>query len=119
MKKKKIAFILTLVAMCLISSITYAADISSVVNSTSWISKPDNGKVNSIGGQIVAIMQAVGVTIAIIMLISIAIKYMTSSPNDKAEVKKHLVPYAVGALFIFAAVAIIGLLKNFFMNSIT
>ena len=119
MKMKKIAFVLIVIAMCVISNITYAVDISSVVDSNfSWVSHPDEGKVKSIGGQAIAIMQAVGVSIAVVMLIAIAIKYMTSSPDDKAELKKHMVPFVFGAFFIFAAVAIIGLLKNFFLSSI-
>ena len=45
------------------------------------------------------------------MLIVLAIKYIVSSPEDKAEIKKHAVVYVVGAIFIFAASSIIELLK--------
>ena len=50
---------------------------------------------------------------AVVMLIVLAIKYISAAPNDKAEIKKHAVVYIVGAIVLFAASALLGILKNF------
>jgi len=110
MKKKMVAFFAIVILVCLIASSSFAVDIS-VLNGYGW-SNPAGEQTNTIGGNAIAIMQVIGVSIALIMLIGIAIKYMTSSPNDRAELKKHMVPYIFGAFFIFGAVTIISILKN-------
>lgn len=67
----------------------------------------------SIIGSIITIVQIIGVGVAIIMLIVLAIKYISAAPGDKAEIKKHAVVYVVGAIVLFAASGILGIIKNF------
>lgn len=67
----------------------------------------------NVAGNILAIVQVVAVATAIIMLIVLAIKYISSAPNDKAEIKKHAVIYVVGAVLLFGASGILELIKNF------
>ncbi len=67
----------------------------------------------SITGQILGVVQVIGVAVAVIMLIVLAIKYISAAPNDKAEIKKHAVVYVVGAVVLFAASGIIGLIRGF------
>ena len=67
----------------------------------------------NIVGEILAVVQVIGVSVAIIMLIVLAIKYISAAPNDKAEIKKHAVVYVVGAVILFAASAIVGIIRNF------
>lgn len=64
-------------------------------------------------GSIITIVQIIGVGVAIIMLIVLAIKYISAAPGDKAEIKKHAVVYVVGAIVLFAASGILGIIKNF------
>ena len=47
------------------------------------------------------------------MLIVLAIKYMSSAPNEKAEIKKHAAVYIVGAVMAFAAVGVVQIIKTF------
>ena len=54
--------------------------------------------------------------IAIIMLIVLAIKYISAAPGDKAEIKKHAVVYVVGAVVLFAATGILQIIKKFSTN---
>lgn len=70
-------------------------------------------KVQTAAGNILAIVQVVAVATAIIMLIVLAIKYISSAPNDKAEIKKHAVIYVVGAVLLFGASGILELIKSF------
>lgn len=67
----------------------------------------------SVAGSILGIVQIIAVAVAIIMLIVLAIKYISSAPNDKAEIKKHAVIYVVGAVLLFGASGILQLIKNF------
>ena len=64
-------------------------------------------------GNILAIVQVVAIAVAVIMLIVLAIKYISSAPNDKAEIKKHAVIYVVGAVLLFGASGILELIKQF------
>ena len=66
-----------------------------------------------ITGTILGVIQVIGVAIAVIMLIVLAIKYISAAPNDKAEIKKHAVVYVVGAVVLFAASGIIGIIRGF------
>ena len=62
----------------------------------------------SIGNQLIGILQVIGIIIAVIILIVLGIKYMMGSAEEKAEYKKTLVPYLVGALLIFGAASLAG-----------
>ena len=61
----------------------------------------------------ITIVQVVGSGVAIIMLVVLAIKYISAAPGDKAEIKKHAVVYVIGAIVLFAASGILGIVKNF------
>lgn len=63
--------------------------------------------------QVIQIVQIVAVAVAVVMLIVLAIKYISSAPNDKAEIKKHAVIYVVGAILLFGATGVLGLIQKF------
>jgi type IV secretory pathway VirB2 component (pilin) len=75
-----------------------------------------SGSVNRIIGSILTVVQIVGVGVAVIMLIVLAIKYISAAPGDKADIKKHAVVYVVGAVVLFAASGILEIVKNFAGN---
>ena len=123
MKNKYLKFFFSILIALIIFSITatpvFATDATS--ESTDYLN-PKNIKasssdalnsVKSIAGSILGIMQVVGVAVAIIMLIVLAIKYMSAAPNDKAEIKKHAVVYVIGAVVLFASAGILEIIKGF------
>ena len=61
----------------------------------------------------IGIFQVVAIGIGAIMIVVLAIKYMTSAPNEKAQIKKHAVVYVVGACIAFAASGVIQIIKTF------
>ena len=75
-----------------------------------------SSSVTNIIGSIINIVQIVGTGVAIIMLVVLAIKYISAAPGDKADIKKHAVVYIVGAVVLFAATGILGIVKNFAGN---
>ena len=64
-------------------------------------------------GSALVVVQVVGVGVAVIMLVVLAIKYISAAPSDKAEIKKHAVVYVVGAIVLFAASGILGIIRTF------
>ena len=68
---------------------------------------------NSIGGKIIGGLKAVGSIAAIAILVVLGLKYMMGSTEEKAEYKKTMIPYVVGAVFIFAAANIASMVYEF------
>lgn len=65
---------------------------------------------------IITIVRIVGVCVAIVMLLAVAMKYMTAAAGEKAEIKKSAVQYVVGAVVLFGAVGILGIINDFAKN---
>lgn len=72
--------------------------------------------IGEMGEAILNMVQVVAMFVAIIMLIVLAIKYISAAPNDKAEIKKHAVVYIVGAVVLFGATGILQIIKQFALN---
>ena len=64
-------------------------------------------------GTLINIIQVVGMGVAVIMLVVMAIKYVSAAPSEKAELKKSIMIYVVGAVVLFAASGILQVIKNF------
>lgn len=60
----------------------------------------------SIGNQVIQIVSTVGSIASVIVLIVLGLKYMMGSAEEKAEYKKTLMPYFIGAAMVFAASSI-------------
>lgn len=65
-----------------------------------------------IGSNVLGYIQWFGYAIAVGMLLYIGVKYMMSSANEKADLKKGSINYVIGAVLVFAASTIVGLFKN-------
>lgn len=108
-----------LVAIMLVTAGTsvFAADFNDVTSKMEAATNTiDSSKITSTGGGIMGILQVVGMVISVIILIVIGIKYMMGSAQEKAEYKKTFIPYVVGAILVFAACAIAGVVVNFAQN---
>ena len=55
------------------------------------------------GGKIVGLIQIVGTIVSVGMLGVLGIKYVLGSAEERAEYKKTMFPYAIGAILIFGA----------------
>lgn len=76
------------------------------------------GVFQSVIATIINIAQVVGMGAAIIMLVVMAIKYVSAAPSEKAELKKSITIYVVGAVVLFAATGILQVIKNFAVANI-
>ena len=71
---------------------------------------PAKESLNKARDTVVTIARVISSALAIIMLMVLGMKYIISSPGDRADVKKHAVVYVVGAFILFAVPGIIGIL---------
>ncbi len=51
---------------------------------------------------IISVIRTVGTIVAVVMLLVLGIKYMTGSLEERADYKKSMIPYLVGAFIFFA-----------------
>lgn len=109
--KKSIKVISTLLlAIMLVTSIAgtvLAVDPNTVLNGLNGNGDVQTNDLTKLGNNIVTIIQVVGIVIAVIVLLVIGIKYMMGSASEKAEYKKTMIPYIVGAVLIFAGTSLV------------
>jgi len=93
-----------------------AAGTDSAITPETMKSKTDYsgvGDISTIGGKVMGIINTFGVVVAVVVLMVLGIKYMMGSAEEKAEYKKTMIPYVIGAVLIFAATTIANAVYNF------
>ena len=115
LKKLSIIAITLLIAISLCFTIVYADNFDVDAFETSGEGDLANVKsfVNNTSATIITTMRIVCVTIAIVILLVIAMKYMTSAPGDRADIKKHAVHYVISALILFGVTGILTIISEF------
>ncbi len=112
----KIATIIMVVLMLATICTSVFAKVT-VTNPDTWTgqagSNIETTQLNSWINTIINVVATVGSGAAIIVLIVLGIKYMMGSAEEKAEYKKTLFPYIIGAAFVFGASALTGVIYNF------
>ena len=73
----------------------------------------NTSKIDSLGQNIISIVATVGSIVSVVVLVVLGIKYMMGSAEEKAEYKKTLLPYIIGAALVFAASTIASVIFNF------
>ena len=99
MKKSMKILCIALCAIIALSPVIFATTIGGV---TVQGDTNDTG-VENLGNRVIGILQVIGIFVSIGAIIVIGIKYMMGSAEEKAEYKKVLIPYFIGAVLVFAA----------------
>ena len=107
---KILTTILLIVMMVSVAANCFAIDPSEITGSTSGTGSTE---IANVGKSIVGILQTVGIILSVIVLIILGIKYMMGSAEEKADYKKSMIPYLVGAVLIFAASALAQVVYQF------
>ena len=117
----RILITLLLVVFCILRFVStvsnaynWSTQINSLDNSNGYTNV--NNKVTNVVGAAISVIRIIGTGVAIIMLVAIAIKYMSAAPGERAEIKKHAVPYVVGAIVLFASTNILKIIQDFSQN---
>ncbi len=111
MKTKTIMRVLTVVMIiAMIATLTSSAFAISIPAGNNMSAVP-TGLTNSVS-IIISIVQFICYAAAVIMLIVLGVKFISASPDGKAEIKKSAVIYVVGAVLVFFAGIILEWVKN-------
>lgn len=112
MKKQVKIISIVLVIMMIVLSVSNVvlatSDIAGKIDTIGKGNSTDTAKITNLGQTLVTILQTAGIVVAIVILLVIGIKYMMGSAEEKAEYKKVMMPYLLGAALIFGASAIVG-----------
>ncbi len=121
MKKTSKIIVFILIAMMIVSigtTTVFAEAIKGGTDPSTLKGQAVTGTSNitKLGNQLITIISTVGSVAAVIVLIVLGLKYMMGSAEEKAEYKKTLMPYVIGAALVFAASTIAGVLYSFLSN---
>lgn len=75
--------------------------------------------VTNTANNIIGIVQVICYAAAVIMLVLVGVKFITASPEGKAEIKKSAIQYVIGAIIVFAAGALLGVISNLSNSVVT
>lgn len=73
-------------------------------------------KISGIANPIIGAIQTIGIVVAAITIIVLGIKYMAGSIDEKAEYKKKMIPYLIGAVLVVAITQIVGVIAELVDN---
>ena len=104
---KILTFIATvLIALTMLSTVVFAAvDSDGVINQMQKenINASQSQQLSSLGGKVLSALQIIGFIAGVVILVVLGLKYMMGSLEEKAEYKKTMIPYLVGAIIVIAA----------------
>lgn len=86
-------------------------DDPSAYNPTDPSSKEDS-EAATIIDKILSLITTIGTVISVLMLAILGVKYMLGSVEEKAEYKKDLVPYFIGAALLFGICTVVKILQS-------
>lgn len=72
----------------------------------------DVGDIKNLGNSVIGIITTIGIVVSVLVLVILGIKYMIGSASEKAEYKKTMIPYIIGAILVFAASTIATMVMN-------
>ena len=117
---KAIALVIMVVSILTIASGLFESNaaVTGAVDPSSLTGKGGTNTtgIQNLGNQIISIISVIGSIVSVIVLIVLGLKYMMGSAEEKAEYKKTLMPYLIGAVLIFAASVIAGAVFGFASN---
>ena len=105
MKKNTYKFIIAIISIMLIitaviPTFTYAEDIG-LGDLSKYKKEGDMTAVKGKAESIIGILSVIGIVVSVVALIAIGIKFMLGSVEEKAEYKRTLIPYLIGAFMVF------------------
>ena len=72
----------------------------------------DLPEIREAGNNIIKVISTAASILSVIVLVILGINYMMGSVDERAEYKKTLLPYIIGAAFVFAASTIASIIYS-------
>ena len=110
---KMISIILIAMVLISISINSFALEPGELTGNTGVTGTTE---ITELGQKLIGILQTVGIVLSVVILIVIGIKYMMGSAEEKADYKKSMIPYLVGAALIFTASLFANIVYQFFSS---
>ena len=108
---KIITILVTILTVVMVGVTSFAeVDIKTIDGKAQGV---DVTQIGTVGNKIATILRAIGTVLLVVVLMVLGIKYMMGSAEEKAEYKKTMIPYLVGAILVFGATQIAGAVLNF------
>ena len=111
--KKILLILLTFLIFMFIFNIDYIYAFS-VTDLTG--TPPSNSSITDVGNGIITIITTIGSILSVVVLIILGIKYMMGSVEERADYKKTMMPYIIGAALVFAASTIANIVYKIATN---
>lgn len=111
-KIMKICLFLTCFSFVLtFSKYSYSAYVSGMEGVTDWSGAGAAG-IGAGLNRIIGMIQIAGAGAAVIAVTLMGIKYLTAGPNEKVDVKKHLLPLLIGSILVFASARVVEIISG-------
>lgn len=113
--KKLVKFLpIIIMVVCILSIFSPIISNVNAVTNPSSLEGTGTNAFDKYGQKIIGMVQAIGSIVSVLVLVILGIKYMMGSAEEKADYKKSMMPYIVGAALIFAASALAQVIYQFF-----
>lgn len=117
-KKRMKIFSMITIFICIISIVTTVfggeLDPEAIIASRTYGGSGQGvDTLYALGNTILGIIRYISAGVAVIATLVLAIKYMYTSPDEKAEIKKKLIPFIIGGVLIFGATYIVKIVETF------
>ena len=117
MKNRKcLKIICIIVIFSIVLSMIFSKEVDAFALSDLTGNTPGTSEISDMGNKVVQIVSTIGSILSVIVIIVLGIKYMTGSVEEKAEYKKTMLPFLIGAIFIFAASRIANMVYQVAIN---
>ena len=113
MKRVSKILLIVIIFIMAVSNISLGFDISGLGDLDKYNTEGiSSGTFVDMINNIIHIIQVIGTIISVMVLIILGIKYMIGSIDEKAEYKKTMMPYLLGAILFFGIVNVVAIISN-------
>ena len=105
--KIKVVSLITAIELMLFKARVYAVSLNDIDPK-----EPTGNEITGVGEKVIGTVTMLGSILAVLVLVILGIKYMMGSTDEKAEYKKSMLPYVIGAVLVFAASSIASVIYN-------
>ena len=116
MRKKQIKIISLMIIFLYIATaakIVFGLEATDVVGDGTTFGASGVDTFYNVANVVLGIIQYASGGAAVIATLVLAMRYMYSAPDEKAEIKKKMLPFVIGAVLVFGAVSLVKLVETF------